>query len=406
MKLLKKISLTFFILLISYCSLLILSFSIPQQFIQTNAEKSIAMIEKEGLYPSINEGNTGSKRDNFTDRLMIRKTKKSLELSTIENTMSMDNYPRYWHGYQVFLRPLLVFMSLGSIRMIYAVILFLLIGLTSYYLIKRSDIYAGIAFLITLAVGNAATFFFSMQYANLWIFTLFITLLMLIKPRLVEKSSSMFLFFFIIGSLTNFLDLLTTPLISWGIPVILFFYLHNKYPTIKRENTQKQFGRLLFSGIFWGIGYGLTWFSKWLIASIVLKQNVIKDAITQILFRTEGNEDYPLQRLDMLRKNISLMYPKVTLLILGATCLIFLIIAIRKRTKIRSYTDFILFGVIALTPYIWFNILANHSQIHYWFTYREQMITTFALLCAFAFLIPPDLREDPYNKQMHGKSDS
>lgn len=44
---------------------------------------------------------------------------------------------------------------------------------------------------------------------------------------------------------------------------------------------------------------------------------------------------------------------------------------------------------MALTPYIWLNLLANHSQIHFWFTYRGQIITVFSILCGVASLIPP-----------------
>lgn len=216
--------------------------------------------------------------------------------------MYVDNYPRYWHGYLIFLRPLLIIMNLGSIRSIYAVVLFLLIGLTTYHLIKRSDIYVGIAFLISLAVGNAATFFFSMQFSNLWIVTLLAMLLMLCKPKYIEKFQNMLIFFFMVGSLTNFFDLLTVPLISWGIPMITYYYINNKYPTSEKEDGEKPYERLIFTGVFWTIGYGLTWFTKWLLATIILRKNVIHDALTQILFRTEGNTDYPLQRIEMLRK--------------------------------------------------------------------------------------------------------
>lgn len=394
MKLLKKTITAFLLLLISYCILLTISFSIPQQLIQENTDKSLSLIESESLYPIMNHGNPdGTKLDNFTDYLMIRKTAKKSDLNVLENAMYVDNYPRYWHGYLIFLRPLLIIMNLGSIRLIYAVVLFLLIGLTTYHLIKRSDIYVGIAFLISLAVGNAATFFFSMQFSNLWILTLLAMLLMLCKPRYIEKFQNMLIFFFMVGSLTNFFDLLTVPLISWGIPIITYYYINNKYPSSEKEDGEKPYERLVFTGVFWTIGYGLTWFTKWLLATIILRKNVIHDAITQILFRTEGNNDYPLQRIEMLRKNIILMYPRVTLLILGITCFIFLAIAISKRTRSYRYTNLIrmfsLYILIALTPYIWLNLLANHSQIHFWFTYRGQIITVFSILCGVASLIPP-----------------
>ena len=106
MKLFKKIFFAFVLLIASYCVLLTITFFIPQHSIESNAEKSLQMVEKEGMYPSINQGNMlGTRLDNFTDHLMIRKTKADPELNSLENAMSMADYPRYWHGYQLFLRP-------------------------------------------------------------------------------------------------------------------------------------------------------------------------------------------------------------------------------------------------------------------------------------------------------------
>lgn len=390
MKLIKKTTIIFFLLIISYLLTLTIAFSIPDRVLGSNVANSIQLIEKEGEYPSINLGNkTGTKLDNFTDRLMIKKTIKDKNLSLVENLMSLNGYPRYWHGYQIFLRPLLAVMTLGSIRMIYASILFLLIGIVSYFLIKRTDIYLGIAFLLSLAVANVAVFFFSMQFSNILILTLLALLLLLVKPKLFQEKTNIFLYFFSIGSLANFFDLLTTPLISWGMPIIVLFYIKSKEVNKQDNSLNEKLKMFLSTGFFWSIGYGLTWFSKWVISSIILKQNVVKDAFNQILFRTEGNEKYPLQRLTMLKNNFTLMYPKVVILLLAITCFVFLYLAYKNRTGHLPFQFMLVFLLIAITPYIWYNVLANHSQIHCWFTYRTQIITTFAILSGFACLIPP-----------------
>ena len=38
---------------------------------------------------------------------------------------------------------------------------------------------------------------------------------------------------------------------------------------------------------------------------------------------------------------------------------------------------------IALFPYIWYFVFSNHSQLHYFYTYRIQAITLFAVFAAF-----------------------
>ncbi|MEX1551508.1 hypothetical protein [Enterococcus sp. C50] len=390
MKVFKKTTIIFFLLILSYCLTLAAAYSIPDRFLSSHVDSSIKVFEKEGEYPAINSANeTGTKLDNFTDKLMVKKSMKNHKLSLIENIMSINGYPRYWHGYQVFLRPLLAVMSLGSIRMIYASLLFLLIGIISHFLIKRTDIYLGIAFLLSLAVANVAVFFFSMQFSNILLLTLFALLLLLVKPKLFQEKSNTLLYFFSIGSLANFFDLLTTPLISWGLPIIVLFYINSK--DISRQDTSlgKKLGLFLSTGFFWSIGYGLTWLSKWLISSVILKQNVVRDAFNRILFRTEGSDKYPLQRLTMLKENFALMYPKVVILLLATTCLVFLYLAYKNRTGHLPLQFVCMFLLIAMTPYIWYNVLANHSQIHRWFTYRTQIVTTFAILSGFACLIPP-----------------
>lgn len=390
MKLIKKTTIIFFLLIFSYCLTLTIAYSIPDRFLSSHVTSSVKIFEKEGNYPTINSANeNGTKLDNFTDKLMVKKSMKDHKLSLVENIMSINGYPRYWHGYQVFLRPLLAAMSLGSIRMIYASLLFLLIGIVSYFLIKRTDIYLGIAFLLSLVAANVSVFFFSMQFSNILILTLFALLLLLVKPKLFQDKSSILLYFFSIGSLANFFDLLTTPLISWGIPIVVLFYLNSK--DVKKQDTSlgKKIEIFLSTGFFWSIGYGLTWLSKWIISSVILKQNIVKDAFNQILFRAEGNEKYPLHRLAMLKDNFTLMYPKVIILLLAITCFIFLYLAYKNRTEHLPFQFVLVFLLIAITPYIWYNVLANHSQIHHWFTYRTQIVTTFAILGGFACLIPP-----------------
>ncbi|MGC3599058.1 hypothetical protein ACPTJ4_15585, partial [Enterococcus faecium] len=75
----------------------------------------------------------------------------------------------------------------------------------------------------------------------------------------------LFWYFFVIGSLSNFFYFLTTPVISWGIPVIIIYYVTKKYLMDKRSSLSKHVGSFVFTGIFWGLGYALTWVAKWII---------------------------------------------------------------------------------------------------------------------------------------------
>lgn len=65
-----------------------------------------------------------------------------------------------------------------------------------------------------------------------------------------------------------------------------------------------------------------------------------------------------------------------------------LVVAVSHTRRLRiPWQEIGLFVVGASLPIIWFMVLANHSEIHVWFTYRELMILTFALLLADAALL-------------------
>ena len=44
-------------------------------------------------------------------------------------------------------------------------------------------------------------------------------------------------------------------------------------------------------------------------------------------------------------------------------------------------------GLVALYPYIWYLVMSNHSQIHYWYTYRAQVLTMFGILVFIASIL-------------------
>ena len=50
---------------------------------------------------------------------------------------------------------------------------------------------------------------------------------------------------------------------------------------------------------------------------------------------------------------------------------------LRDRGRILACLPMLM---VAAYPYLWYLVLANHSQIHFWYTYRAQLVTMFGLL--------------------------
>ena len=120
------------------------------------------------------------------------------------------------------------------------------------------------------------------------------------------------------------------------------------------------------------------WAGKWIAGSILLRKNIIYDAITAIFNRT-SSEDYG--RKEAILNNMSAMFQtpiKYMFLFLVLVLLISLIFKMAKDKKM--YLKNIHFLLIAIIPFVWYMVLANHSYVHYWFTYRELAIFIFAIL--------------------------
>ena len=184
--------------------------------------------------------------------------------------------------------------------------------------------------------------------------------------------------FFIAGGCATFFDLLTVPVLTLGMPLVMVILLKTKEGT----NIKDIIIEIIKLSFLWGIAYATLWASKWIIASIILHRNVITEALECILFRTNGNEQYPATRLGAIRENLSYIFNSVTIPVYISIFVIWIIALIRKRKNIKDMKSIIPLILVALYPYAWYFAFAGHSTIHAWFTYRSQAIAIFAILCA------------------------
>ncbi|WP_367378090.1 hypothetical protein [Enterococcus gilvus] len=392
----KKIIKIFILLIIIYSVLLTAVFSIPNSYLHNNQESSYKLLNSEGMYPSLSSSDWEATRlDNFTDKLMIEKSDKKTS-NFLKAAFSIDNYPRYWHGYQLLLRPLLVFVSYGTVRQLYSFMTMLLLGLNLYLLAKKKDIFIALSFFMSFYFVRFYALSINMQFSNVFILMLICNIFLMTRSIKEIKNKSFLCTFFVIGSLTNFTDLLTAPLITLGVPLVTLLYFKMKINTLDKTNLVNRFKEVISLSFSWALGYGLTWVSKWILASVILKENIIMDAFDQAIFRTEGSEVYPLNRMSMFKNNVKLILNNFNITVSLTIFIIALIILIYNRNKLSRLLlkNSLCFLVIGVLPFIWYFVMANHSQIHYYFTYRTQIISVYAALSFFSYLISNILLED------------
>lgn len=146
----------------------------------------------------------------------------------------------------------------------------------------------------------------------------------------MKKQASIWIIFLVSGICTSFFDLLTYPLIALFIPLIICLCLGGDKKFVNISKDALQFC------LNWGIGYIGMWSGKWICGSILLKENIINDALKQILNRTAlESSQGEFTRWEVIAKNIDVFneLPLKLLLVSFILVYIFRIIYLSFRLK-------------------------------------------------------------------------
>jgi len=293
-----------------------------------------------------------------------------------ENSSVLVTYSRYWHGYLIFLKPLLLVTGLTGIRIVNAVFQVVMLVLVLFELHK-----AGVLrkFIIPLAVMillvNPVSTVLNMQFACIYNISL-VCMFILLRFKLYQSDSYWKLFLFT-GIAVAYFDFLTYPLMSLGIPLILVLALGAK-------DSKTNLIRTVVSCAIWGFGYAAMWLSKWVICDLVTGTNTVADAINQVFVRT-ATDAYGESGLssgnavEVIGYNLEVFSDPLSLSIIIGSVLGFIIFLFVK--KIRFVPDdktLVPMMLIALIPFVWYAVLSNHSAVHFWMTYRNMSVTIFA----------------------------
>jgi len=188
-----------------------------------------------------------------------------------------------------------------------------------------------------------------------------------------------------IGVVTVYFDFLTYPILSLGIPLVLYFMMSGDRTD---GNTWDILCSVFINSIYWGIGYCSMWAAKWIIASAILHQDVFGDALSQILFRT-GIENRNIEKVTILQCWIHVMkvmiqpaYVPLFILVISVF-VVFIIIRMRnnKYECCKIFIRFLPYLIVAMYPFIWWAGTKNHCIQNSKFVYRDFCIFTFSIGC-------------------------
>ena len=400
------------ILLVSIATgtvLMIGVYMLPTGRMLTNVVESYEIIDTEGGSFTWAPGYPGSRLDGFTDNIMLQTAVLEGSGNPIRDAMlnrrmdfpkaqlspgnalinyvygarngEITTYGRYWHGYLLFLKPLLLFFNLSDIRMMLMTVQFSLAAALLCLVYKRKGPRLAVPLGLALICLNPVSTAMSMQFTSIYLLTLLFALAELQIDSFSKKRG--WVLYLLLGVCTAFFDFLTYPPAAFGICVLLEILLFGGSAKEKLKKT-------ILSGLSWGLGYGGMWSGKWLVGSLLTGQNILADAITTAHYRTgtgvAAGEGTAAAYPEILAKNLGALMGPGCLILFGALAILFLWLLVSKKCRFAPDSTLLpALGLIALVPFAWYFVLKNHSSVHYWMTYRNLSVTVMALAAYLSF---------------------
>lgn len=368
---------------------------LPTNEMKNNVQRSTALYDYEGVYPQLMSGYKMSQLDNSTDATMLLNAIYPGSGNVVDDAMMVYrveyperhpvgsltdyandvkretytiSYPRYWHGYLVILKPLLLLFDVADIR-VFSMILFSSLILYVLKLMRKNEMDKYIPwFVVALLTINPMTIPVSFQFSSVTYIALISIIIVLKKKKWNIKEQ--IILFMAIGIVTAFFDFFTFPLVGLYFPMIFLI--------IREEDWKKAIQTVIMGSIMWIVGYAGMWSGKWLVGSLLTGENFLADALSRA-GHYAGAED--VTRIQIILKNIMVLV-KWPILFLAFFVISRLSIALLNgmKSKTLNWIWGIPFFIIVLAPFSWYVVAGSHSYIHYWFTYRELSVAIFAFM--------------------------
>ena len=292
---------------------------------------------------------------------------EELYATAYDNINESIEYARYWHGYLVFLRPLLLFFDYNAIRILSIIIFFIIISIFTYLMMKKTSFFQSIIFVIGFLLVGGFVVAASMNEIICFYIAYIASIYILLKFEKIHDINKMY---FVIGAVTSFIDFFTNPIITLGIPMLVYTVLSQN---TKKTSVKEILINYIKNVLSWGIGFSVIWISKWIIVDILYNKGIIKNAITQILFRTVS---YGLNQKVTLEGTIYSIFRYLGILpivSIMAIPLIYIVIPFKKHEY--NLNKALQYFLISILPILWMIVVKNHVGEHAFFTCRNFCVT-------------------------------
>ncbi len=411
-------------LIIGGYGLLYLVGLIPQQAVADSVQLSASQLVEEGYNPVVLVRSDESYRlDNFTEtRILLesmylnsRTNPKSVFLcptydggndpiKAIHNVSELGGFPDpdtyFPHmimGFRALIRPLLAFMNLRQIRRLLMWAVVLLFTANVVNIKKRSGTLIAFLFAAAFLSVNPILVMSSIQYSCCFLIAFSV---MLLTPYIHRFKLTEPMLFFLVGGLTQYFDIYTTPLITFGLPMLWMLLIKQQDGDLQSFHDDVMCVVKCFSA--WLGAYVLMW-----LANMGLVALFTDFAVWPLAMEALGTAlGIGVARVNILDALSAIFTNLVT--IECALCLVGFIIAWpfmmdTRAKRATGYRQGRIFLLVALLPVLWCVISANSTYFNAYYQYRTLMVSIFGVLCFYAK--PTQYMEknmqNPYHKIFH-----
>jgi len=297
------------------------------------------------------------------------------------------DYPRYWHGYLIFLKPLLFFLDYGQIKTLMATTQILLVAASLMVTARKFGYVYAIPLCMTYLFLSPLTIAMSAQYNRVFLITWIQMLVIPLCADRYKRSTLLWVYhFFIVGILVAYFDYLTFPLVAFGVPFVFASLLCvNKFSTVLK--------RLVTAGFAWCCGYAGMWVSKWALGTLITGIDVFANAQGAANFESgtvNGTEQF--NYLDVIIRELHAR-PAFLLFCLLAVVLTYIFVRYATHSSHQSAELALaacIFAISAAMPIVWYCVFSAHTWIHS-MEYRELAI----FVCGCGSIVALLLKRNP-----------
>ncbi|MBQ8118919.1 MAG: hypothetical protein IJ794_12800 [Lachnospiraceae bacterium] len=406
---------------------LILVFMLPTKPMQEHLYWSLDMIRSEFTDELLVDGFPATLTGNFTDCLMLQQAvyaggehsvwERALRVYRTESYYDESDpdgwqpgrslvdymtgvaqpreveYGRYWHGYLIFLKPLLLVTGFNSLRLFFSGLQLFLVGICVILMTRKGMPGLAGAFLVSMPFLYYVSTYASLSQSVCLYIMLAAVILQLLWDDNLYAVEAYGLFFGVVGMATSYFDLLTYPLVTLGFPLCVWLYIHGDRPGRNLKKT------VLYSAE-WAVGYLWMWGAKWVLADVITGSGVVQDALNAVSDRAGNAEGYGRVRgfWHVLSLNLDpfLNWGFILLVLVVALFVLGMLWGKRKgvltqkargqRALSDRMKDVVPYVFLALYPLGWWFLAQNHSEEHSIFTCRILAVSVFACAAALGKL--------------------